>query len=94
MGTYYAIVCDDLREFIDPGKIPNHGRKFNECVDGLSANATAFAMLTRWRGMRVRYVGDVGGEEGATYDATRAIDATEPPWTDVTESVLEEMKDE
>ena len=89
MGTYYKIVCEDLREFIDPGKIAGGGRKFNEVLDGASANVVAYAMLTVWRGKFVRYVGDIGGDEGALYDS--ALGLSDSPWKDITEILVAEM---
>jgi len=68
MGVYYKLVCDEVKESIDPGSINNLGNKAG-AIANLEHPLGAVAMLTlihRWRDP-VRLISD---EEDAYFDYT------------------------
>lgn len=91
MGTYYLAVCEEALEYIDPGRIGESGRKWNDVVNGLSANVVAYAMMTRWRGKHVRYVGDSGSNESHVYESVRRGEHDGTQWADITDMLLNGM---
>ncbi len=83
MSAYYQIVCDELKERIDPGEINDRGVKEFAIAhpEHPFGQIVVFAMLRRWKGKTVRIVDDRGNDP-AYYD-----------YSDVTESVLREYND-
>ncbi len=73
MGVYYAVVCDELQEQIDPAEIKDAAIK----ADGLGGPenplgaVVMFALTTRWRDKKVRLADDTSGDEA--YDDYRRV---------------------
>ncbi len=60
MGLYYQLVCDELKERIDPGNINDLGIKASAIAapEHPLGSVAVFAMLKRWGDKPVRLVND------------------------------------
>jgi hypothetical protein len=85
MGTYYAWVCDEKREYFDPMDLPYYGNKYEAIPH--SAWAVAVLALTCWSGCDVRLINDNSDE---FYDRVRENSGPdrEAQYTNVTDWAL------
>jgi hypothetical protein len=79
MGTYYKVVCDDMKEAISPGLINGLGIKFDAIAHPQHpfGQVVIFAGLRHWFGHSMRVCSDSGDDEIAYDD-----------YSDITEQVL------
>jgi hypothetical protein len=77
MGVHYKIICDELRQYIDPGHVRGQGRKLKEILHG-PAWRVVLLWATReegWRGKSFRIVDDQSSDLGDVYyECTRAYE--------------------
>jgi hypothetical protein len=79
MGTVYAIVCDEVREKIDPSSISgNHNKLHRICEPGHPIGAVAlFALWSRWEWFPITLAADTAVEDPLTglqpYDDYRDV---------------------
>ena len=60
MEVYFTLICNNRREFLDPGKVHEGGNKFSPCVQGKTANLLAFLVMGLWMNQPIQFLPDTG----------------------------------